>query len=79
MKQFEKLPTYDIESSDLFHTLLDSRSLDKTLLKPYNHLLKEDEHANLCVPCYLTNDNGNLIQGGYNKAVIQTFHYARRY
>ncbi|GAA7994948.1 hypothetical protein HpCS24_04230 [Helicobacter pylori] len=49
MKQFEKLPTYDIESSDLFHTLLDSRSLDKTLLKPYNHLLKEDEHANLCV------------------------------
>lgn len=47
VKQFEKLPTYDIESSDLFHTLLDSRSLDKTLLKPYNHLLKEDEHANL--------------------------------
>ncbi|GAA8678279.1 hypothetical protein Kyoto127A_03680 [Helicobacter pylori] len=73
VKQFEKLPTYDIESSDLFHTLLDSRSLDKTLLKPYNHLLKEDEHANLCVPCYLTNDNGNLIQGGYNKRLSKPF------
>ncbi|GAA9072655.1 hypothetical protein BTM317_01260 [Helicobacter pylori] len=73
MKQFEKLSTYDLESSDLFHTLLDSRSLDKTLLKPYNHLLKEDEHANLCVPCYLTNDNGNLIQGGYNKRLSKPF------
>ncbi|GAA6864720.1 hypothetical protein CHC126_05670 [Helicobacter pylori] len=73
VKQFEKLPTYDLERSDLFHTLLDSRSLDKTLLKPYNHLLKEDEHANLCVPCYLTNDNGNLIQGGYNKRLSKPF------
>ncbi|GCF04826.1 hypothetical protein HPK22_01658 [Helicobacter pylori] len=73
VKQFEKLSTYDLESSDLFHTLLDSRSLDKTLLKPYNHLLKEDKHANLCVPCYLTNDNGNLIQGGYNKRLSKPF------
>ncbi len=73
VKQFEKLPTYDTESSDLFHTLLDSRSLDKTLLKPYNHLLKEDEHANLCVPCYLVNDNGNLIQSGYNKRLSKPF------
>ncbi len=73
VKQFEKLRYYDIESSDLFHTLLDSRSLDKALLKPYNHLLKEDEHANLCVPCYLINDNGNLIQGGYNKRLSKPF------
>ena len=73
VKQFEKLRYYDIESSDLFHTLLDSRSLDKTLLKPYNHLLKEDEHANLCVPCYLINDNGNLILGGYNKRLSKPF------
>ncbi|GAA6992114.1 hypothetical protein ID0093_14530 [Helicobacter pylori] len=73
VKQFEKLPIYNTESSDLFHTLLDSRSLDKSLLKPYNHLLKEDEHANLCVPCYLVNDDGNLIQGGYNKRLSKPF------
>ncbi|WP_163532583.1 toprim domain-containing protein [Helicobacter suis] len=65
-KDFQSLPLYDLEKSQL----LRDRGIQGTLFKSYQHSLRADKYSNLCVPNYLC-ENQKLILSAISKRLNQ--------